>query len=232
MKTLHRYLAVAALTAASLSAQAHYLWIESSADKVMLRFGEFAENQRERSPGRLDEIVAPQAQSFSGSGPAPVALKREADGFAFTQTGKNAELIAEEKRMGVRDWSGSGIGIVKPMFYARATGTNAAVKPAMQLDIVPTGSADQFKVWFKDQPLAKSAVTVYAPNGWWQEHKTDANGNVALARPWRGQYVIEVIFLEKAAGTFEGKTYNAVRHRATLTVNQPNGPETFSLSAR
>jgi hypothetical protein len=100
------------------------------------------------------------------------------------------------------------------------------------LDIVPTGSAEQFKVWFKGQPLAKTAVTIYAPNGWWQEHKTGADGSVALARPWRGQYVIEVIFLEPTAGEFDGKKYNAVRHRATLTVQQADGAETFAVPAQ
>lgn len=86
--------------------------------------------------------------------------------------------------MGMRDWSAHGIGIVKPMFYARAAASAQAVAPALTLDIVPAGG-EQYQVWFQGKPLAKTGVTVYAPNGWWQEHRTDAEGRVQLARPIR-----------------------------------------------
>jgi hypothetical protein len=220
---------MAALAIASFSAQAHYLWIESEAGNAVLRFGEFAENARERSPGRLDEIPDPQATLLSAKGNKAVALKRAADGFLFPAESADADLIVEEKRIGVRDWSGAGIGIVKPMFYARSSKALTAAKPLLALDIVPTGKPEQFQVWFQNQPLPKGNVTIYAPNGWVQEFKTDKEGNVTLAQPWRGQYVVEVIFLEKTAGEFEGKAYEAVRHRATLTFKQNNGPETFAV---
>ena len=91
-----------------------------------------------RSPGRLDEIVDPQASVLSASGNKVVSLKREADGFIFALTGNQPELIAAEKRMGVRDWTGAGIGIVKPMFYARASAaTAAATTPAVHVTSQP-----------------------------------------------------------------------------------------------
>ena len=237
---LFRIAVTAALYIAAASANAHYLWIENANGNTMLRFGEFAENARERSPGRLDEIPGPQANIVAAKiAPAalatpvalitPVALQRRADGFAFAAGIKDTDLIAEEKNVGVRDWSSAGIGIVKPMFYARAASSANAVKPVLTLDIVPVGTS-QYQLWFQNKPLAATAVTIYAPNGWWQEHKTDADGRVTLQQPWRGQYVIEAIMLEKAAGEFEGKKFDAVRHRATLTVQQSAGPATFAIA--
>jgi hypothetical protein len=229
VKFLRRCAVAVALSAAAVSANAHYLWIEKSGDQVVLRFGEFAENRREQSPGRLDEIPDPQAKQLSPRGDKPVALKRGADAFAFEKIDKGAALIAQENGMEVHDWSGAGIGIVKPMFYARAAA--APAKAVMPLDIVPTATAGQYQLWFKDKPLGKTAVTIYAPNGWWQEHKTDGEGRVTLAQPWRGQYVIEAIVLERVPGEFKGKTYEAVRHRATLTIEQSTGAETFAAPA-
>jgi uncharacterized GH25 family protein len=228
MNRIRNCLAAVVLAAAAVSAQAHYLWIENSGGAAILRFGEFAENERERSPGRLDEIPDPQAIVFADGKGKPVALQRGAEGFTFAQVKPGAQLVAQESRMSVRDWSKAGIGIVKPMFYARAGLAGVEAKPELPFDIVPTGNADEFRIWFKQQPLAKAAVTIYAPNGWSQEHRTDADGKVALARPWQGQYVIEAIFLERTAGEFEGKPFEAIRHRATLTLEQKSGPTTFA----
>lgn len=55
MKAL-RIAVAAAVLAAATTANAHHLWIEQAGTDTLLRFGEFAENARERSPGRLDAI--------------------------------------------------------------------------------------------------------------------------------------------------------------------------------
>ena len=73
------------------------------------------------------------------------------------------------------------------------------------------------------KPLPKTKAVIYAPNDWEKEYKTDDAGQIKMALPWKGQYAIEVIYKEPSAGEFEGKKFDAFRHRAILTVVQPGG---------
>ena len=44
---------------------AHHVWIEQEGNQATLYFGEFADNLREVSPGRLDRFVKPSVQKVS-----------------------------------------------------------------------------------------------------------------------------------------------------------------------
>ena len=57
-----------------------------------------------------------------------------------------------------------------------------------------------------------------------QANATDENGKVNITTPWPGQYVLEVIYMEKQPGEFQGNKFEAFRHRATLTFDIPAGP--------
>ncbi len=212
---------------AGLQANAHYLWIERNGQDATVYFGEFEESARERSPGRLDEMPGPRAQVLTASAAKPVALQKRAEGFAFATAGNGQQaLIVEEGAVGVKDWTAAGIGIVKPFFYARhqaLNGADAATAPALTLDILPTKEDGVFQVFFRGKPLPKADVKVVAPNTWAQEGKTGADGLVRLPMPWKGQYILQVVHLEKGNGTYEGQTYQAQRHRATLTVVSTRG---------
>ncbi len=214
-------------------AQAHYIWIERNAKDARLYFGEVAE-VREQSPGRLDDIRAPKAWALgttavSGADSVGHLLAVERTPRYFTLGGSlTPQLVAREANYPVKDWSTQGIGIVKPMYYARhsAWPLKQAIAPASELplDIQPVlDSTDAFLVLLNGKPLANTKVVIYAPNDWQQEHKTDDAGRVRMALPWRGQYVMETIYKESQAGEFEGKPYDAIRHRATLTVVQARG---------
>lgn len=112
------------------------------------------------------------------------------------------------------------------MFYARFSPLleRSGTKPELMLDILPGSEAHAFTVYFRNAPLAKTKVMVYAPNFWMQEHPTDENGKVKITTPWLGQYVLEAIYLEKPLGEFQGQKFEAFRHRATLTFNIPASP--------
>lgn len=229
MKTtmLKGLLATVCALAGLQSASAHYLWIERQGQEATVYFGEFEESARERSPGRLDEMPSPQAQVLSASGAKHVALQKRSHGFAFSSAGGGQQaLIVEEGAVGVKDWTAAGIGIVKPFFYARhqsLNGADAAPSPLLTLDIVPTRDEGVFQVFFRGKPLPKADVKIVAPNTWAQEGKTAADGLVRLPMPWKGQYILQVVHLEKGSDTYEGKAYQAKRHRATLTVVSPRG---------
>lgn len=225
-------LALATQCALLPAAQAHYIWIERSAHTARLYFGEVAE-VREQSPGRMDDIRAPKAWALStavpNSGGTDHALNVERTQHYFTLGGSlTPQLIARETHYPVKDWSANGLGLVKPMFYARHSAwplkQTIAAPSELPLDIQPVlGSADAFQVLFNGKPLANTKLVVYAPNDWQQDHKTDEAGRVRLALPWRGQYVLEAIYKESQAGEFEGKPFDSIRHRATLTVVQARG---------
>lgn len=215
--------AAAALAAYGPAAQAHYLWLEKEGAAARLYFGEVNE-VREQSPGRLDEIPAPRVWTPGG---ADLTATRRTGAFALDGR-PGAELVAVESGYAVRDWTSSGIGVVKPMFYARYTAWPARqpvqTAPELRLDVQPVpGAANAVRVVFDGQPLAAAKLVVHAPNGWDQELKADEQGRVALALPWRGQYVLEAIHKEAAGGEFQGRKYEAQRHRATLTLVRRDG---------
>lgn len=234
----HHFKACVASALAFLSmstARAHYLWIEHEGPQATVFFGEYEESARERSPGRLDEIPGPQAQwlTASDAAPKPVKLSKRAEGFALASpVPAQATILVEELALGVKDWSMSGIGIVKPFFYSRHQGTlpTSAAQPGLTLDIVPSREVGNFKVYFRGKPLPKADVKIVAQNTWAQEARTDQEGAVRLPMPWKGQYILQVIHLEQGAGEFEGKPYQAKRHRATLTLTAAQGEPTFSPS--
>ncbi len=227
---LKALLASACGMAAMSSVNAHYLWIERSGSHATLFFGEYEESAREQSPGRLDEIPDPQAQLLAGKDALPTTLQKRANGFVFTSRDAAARpLIAEEANVGVKDWTRSGIGVVKPYFYARHQPPRIVSDgPVLDLDILPQTARGQFRVYFHGKPLPKAMVKIVAPNTWAQEGHTDDEGTVHLPLPWRGQYILQVIHLEAGSGEFEGKTYQAKRHRATLSYVATSGDASVS----
>jgi uncharacterized GH25 family protein len=221
-------LAAAALAGA---AQAHGLWIEQTGDTKTLFFGEPDNALKEKFPGRLESIKAPQATLIGADGGKTAAkVARGANGFDLGASPATQTLLATEATMEVMDWSKSGLGIVKPMFYARfAPAPLVLARPEMTLDIVPIapigGHANAFLVAYKGQPVAKAKVTVIAPNTWTQEHRSDDQGRFVINTPWRGQYVLEITHTDETPGEFDAKRYPSSRHRATLTFVQPTGEE-------
>ena len=210
------------LYALPLIANAHYIWIERGAKTARAYYGEVAE-VREQSPGKMDDIKGLKAASAG----VELGVKRTQRYFELNGA-LTSQIVAIEPSIAVKDWSASGIGIVKPMYYARHSEwplkTAIASSKEQKLDIHPVaGSKDIFIVLFDGKPLAKNKLVIYAPNDWEQEHKTDDTGKVKVMLPWQGQYVLEVIYKETLAGEFEGKKFDAVRHRSILTVVQPKG---------
>lgn len=212
------------------TAQAHYLWIERIGTQATLAFGEFEESAREQSPGRLDEIPAPHAQVLTDQGIQDVPLQKQRHGFAFPALQQKATAIwVTESTVGVKDWTRSGMGLVKPYFYARHQNTATSdAEPTLVLDILPIHAKGQFRVYFRGEPLPKATVKIIAPNSWAQESQTNQDGLAQLPLPWRGQYILQVIHSEPLSGEYEGKPYQTQRHRATLTYMESRGPKTFT----
>lgn len=213
---------ILALCLPPLWAQAHYLWIESpTADEARVYFGEFNEGVREKAGGRLDERDAREGWLIKPDGTREaLSFTKKEDHFAVHPPAKNGWLLVQDLTNEVKDWTSSDIGIVKPMFYARAAvaGKLEAAEPTLALDLIPDAKdAHVLRVFFQKKPLAKAKVMVHAPNQWSQELQANDAGEVTIATPWPGRYVIEVIHKEREEGTFAGQAYEAVRHRVTFS---------------
>jgi len=214
-------IAMAALLACG-AAQAHYLWIESGEAGAQLYFGEAEALLKEHSPGKLDNIKGPQAFAVDAAGKqTAAAITRATDHIAIS--GKTAGHAVAEESLEVRDLQKHGLGIAKTNYYARS-GQPASGTSVLPLDVQAQG-ADSFTVLYRGQPLKNAKLEVIAPNTWMQEHTTDARGVVRINTPWRGQYVLHVLHVDKTPGEFGGAKYDNVRSHFTYTFIKTKGAD-------
>ncbi len=202
------------------NAHAHALWIEKGADgKYGVSYGEYAEGVREKTGGKLDDIVGVEAWSVDADG-KKTALTPVKKDQQFLLEGASSAIVAQTTKQPVKDMTKYKLGIAKPFFYARfADAVAAQPAPETRLDLLLTGEGTA-RVFFDGQPLVKEKAVWIAPNGWTKEFKTDEKGDVTLERPWPGLYVLEVTHVLEKPGEFDGKPYEVERHRASLSVEK------------
>ena len=84
MKSKLIILAAAMSSVLSFNAAAHMLWLEGDATASKLYFGEYGENLRETSPGKLDNIVTPMITIVDVAGAEkPVTANRSSNYYAI-----------------------------------------------------------------------------------------------------------------------------------------------------
>ncbi|MFT3720910.1 DUF4198 domain-containing protein [Pseudorhodoferax sp.] len=218
---------LAAALGFSLTAQAHFVWLEQPAGSAtaVLRFGEFAHNLREASPGLLDRFGKPSATHLSAQGEKAVDASKTAGGFALPfGAGQGEAIVAEDASFPLRR-AKQGDQEVTSWFRpaARLITGFAAQPPKLALDLVPTGKAGEFKLYFKGQPLPKTKVEWLTQSGWALTGYTDEHGGVAFDMPWQGQYVAEVRHTDPTPGTRGSEKYDSVSYVTSLTFVQPSG---------
>ena len=93
----------------------------------------------------------------------------------------------------------------------------------MMLDIVPHDDegAMQLTVLWKGEPAVGRPLSVRGPGGFKVNLKTDASGRVRFDAKGQGRYTFRTNVEEKKEGTDNGKTYQLIRHHATLIMNLP-----------
>jgi uncharacterized GH25 family protein len=203
-----RTLAAIALLGSAGAAQAHFVWLERSAEgPAKAYFGEWADDLREKRDGLLGKIMV-----------APVVTG--ADGKALKASGEGADFI---------EFAAAGKGDVRlrqpyqfkdtlVQYGAKAGREDTAAK--LDLELVPAAAgANAFVLQFKGKPLAKTEVTVFGPPKWEKRFHSDENGRIEITTPWPGQYVLEAAHVEEQAGEADGKSYAKIRYVSTLTFN-------------
>lgn len=227
-KTL--YLAIAALCL-SATAQAHQVWIEQPGGKsAIARFGEFAENLREASPGYLDGFGRMSATLVTAKGESPVTATKAADGFKLSgKASGNESLLVESPMETVRKFK-HGDESINAWFHMGAryvANPSVAVPPKLTLDIVPTGQAGEFQVVLKGQPLPKAKLVAMVDSGWEKVAYTDDQGKARFDLPWKTQYVLRTMHIDKTPGERPGaagpEPYDAIGYVATLAFVKPDG---------
>jgi hypothetical protein len=224
---IHRKLFVGILCASALvHAQAHQIWIESTGKQYSLHFGEYDENLKEVSPGLLDKMPVPAVNSIGAGKSTSITPTKQKDGFALGKI-QSDSIVAEVRNYPVIEKkSGEQVTRTKWVPAARYAITLGAQAPVNLLDIVPTSKPERFAVYFRGQPLAKTKVTLVAPNGWQKSLQSDQNGEVEAATLWRGLYVLEVGHKETIAGEINGDAYDIASFTSTLSFSADSGAET------
>ena len=216
------------------SALAHQVWLEPDGNQTKLYFGEFNENLRETSPGRLDAFVKLAAQKLSGTTREDMVTTKTPDGFAIAaRLAKGESLIAQDAAYPIRERK-DGDKTERSLYVpaARLMMDTSVQIPQLTLDVVPTGKIGktgnaannevELQVFFKGQPLAKAKVAVVTASGWMQELRSQDDGKLMVAMPWAGRYVIEVKHLD-AAGERGLEKYDKANYVTSLTLQQAQG---------
>jgi hypothetical protein len=228
---MHRpiaFFALAALLSLGLAApaSAHFLWLEPDADGTRLYFGEFEENLREASPGLLDRLTPlPEAKLIASSGAKPLKVEKSPTAFVIAgKAGLVDSIVAEQVRVNERK-QGDKVTRTLGRLAARYVPDFGERAPALTLDIVPAGKPGAFKVFYKEKPLAKAKLELINESGWKRELRTDEQGALVVALPWKGNYVIEVEHLDPTAGTQGAEAYDGMRFVSTLSFRVADGGE-------
>ncbi|QUS39404.1 cobalt ABC transporter substrate-binding protein [Tardiphaga alba] len=219
-----------ALLATVASAQAHQIWIEQAeGQNAIIRFGEFGENLREASPGLLDKFGKPTGTLISAKGEQKSDATKTANGFTLPFKAASGDgIVAEDASYPLYTWKQQGKDTTN-WFYpaARLITGFAEQKPKLILDLVPTGRDGEFKLFFKEQPKAKTKVTLVTESGWSKEATTDEQGLVKFDMPWKGTYVAEVSFTDRTAGERAGangaEKYDGVSYATAVTYVNASG---------
>lgn len=223
-------LAVVAMLGAVTSAQAHQIWIEQAdGENAVVRFGEFGENLREASPGLLDKFVKVTGTLVSAKGEQKSDATKTTNGFTLPFKAASGDgILAEDVSYPLfttKQQDKQATGWYYPA--ARYITGFAAQKPKLPLDLVPTGNEGEFKLFFKEQPKAKTKVTLVTQSGWSKEAHTDEQGVVKFDMPWKGTYVAEVSFNDRTPGERAGangaEKYDSVSYATTVTYVNANG---------
>jgi uncharacterized GH25 family protein len=228
MKIMKNLLLASLLSLAAIApaAQAHHVWLEQDGKTVKLQFGEFGENQRETTPGLLDKFVAPGATLISAQGEQALKLDKTARGYVVsgaTPAAGDAIVVQDNAYPG---WETTKDGKTSAHIWvpaARLANGFSAQQPKLALDIVPTGAAGEFKVFYQGQPLPKAKVSAVIANGWSKEAVSDENGMIRFDLPWKGMYVLEAHHTDKRGGERAGVQYASASYTTSLTVVQPKG---------
>ena len=177
----------------TLSTQAHMLWLERGTDmQTHAFFGEYSEQLKETHQGALKSFNQAKAiQSRKTFSP-----QMQQDHLLYATQGQTDVQLSHELIYGESLLS----------YHAKSGRQN--LKAESELDIVPTQiNSNTFTVLYQGKPAADVEVTVFSPQFWLKKYTTNSQGQITIATPWKGQYVIEVGKEADKAGKLNQQVY-------------------------
>jgi uncharacterized GH25 family protein len=211
---------------------AHALWIETAssgkagqAQEVKVYYGEYASNEREETEKWYSDVkeftlwlTAPGKEKVKlttspGNNFYSANFTPEGNGhYVLTVTHEAKELGGTTK---YEFLSTAIVNVGKPGLVDHAAIPASLKIYTAEAKTYKTNTPVQIKATANGKPLAKTAVSVFSPEGWSKEVTTDENGLITFSPIWPGRYVLEVSAKEKTEGTHHGKAYTAAWQGAT-----------------
>lgn len=203
---------LAAFAVLSLPAHAaSYVWLEKTDAGVQARLGQLLpDGTNEATPA----LAEPRALLADGK---TLAVAAANDGYRI-------DLPADAVGKDVR-FTAKTVGSDDVLTIFEAKEGRAEIKAVNDLELVPTApGATSFRLMWKGNPVAATQVNVETSAGWRRTVKAGSDGSIALASPaypslFPSRYVLEVTAKINGKVTLDGKTYDEVRHTATLSFD-------------
>lgn len=209
-------LTLALVAGFSLSAGAHQVWLEREGSVAKVYYGHWSHDFMEKRSGkRLGEIkgkeVLPQG-ALQKSEPLEDGIE-----LKLGKVKDIALIEALDPRKGKMVET-----IIRTTFLARHG--RSETKALMELDLVPqSAEGNTFTLLFRDKPLARTKVTIYAPHKWSKSLMSDDEGKVTIQTPWKGMYLMEASYMDEAKGVVNGKEYEKSNYVMTLVFVNESG---------
>ena len=178
VKQMKKMIALTIGLSMTLSTQAHMLWLERGTDmQTHAFFGEYSEQLKETQQGALKSFNQAKAvQSRKTFSP-----QMQQDHLLYATQGQTDVQLSHELIYGESLLS----------YHAKSGRQN--LKAESELDIVPTQiNSNTFTVLYQGKPAPDVEITVFSPQFWLKKYTTNSQGQITIATPWKGQYVIEV----------------------------------------
>ncbi|MCW5558570.1 MAG: hypothetical protein KIT22_12155 [Verrucomicrobiae bacterium] len=199
----------------ALRCQAHSVWIEPLSDELVIRFGELDGNI-EKSPGHLDELSIPVSVAYVTNAPSVLAVTKKSNHFSLAGVTPTNVVCAESTYAVMTTPGNPGR---RPIFYARwqPPGSGPGV-PLLTLDLVPTATKGEVRVYFKGEPLPGIKAVLRTPDEREEEITANSEGLIRFTAEQVGQYHLSIArHREPLKGFFAGKEYGLTSHNAALT---------------
>ncbi len=214
---IRKLFALMVAVAAVTNVKAHSVWMEipESGDGLVARFGEF-DDSYEETPGYLDSLDPLKIYAETGEeNPTRVDFTQMKNGYGLGKLAHRTVII----QTGFPVMARGGGPAVRPYFYARwIPDPKQAASPKMNLDIVPTGEAGEFRVFFRGNPLSGVTVMVYTPEANDLELTTDENGGIRFQSDEKGLFMMKVgRHREERSGFERGVAYDKESHNCSVT---------------
>lgn len=221
-----------------LLSEAHSYWLELKGSgkvgqpmTVQCFFGELENGLREKGT-MLNNMKAFTASVLQPDGTTvPLTLIPAENCYQAHFTPKLAgtyQVLLVNDTRAVQDLTKHHLGIVRPRDYLRAicqVGNGPlSANPRYYLDVIPqdipaVGKPTVLLITKDGAAYANAPVKLTSPDGKQTKQTADASGRLTLTPTGAGQYVVDVDFLDKTPGQYEGKDYEAIRNKMALTLS-------------